>query len=61
MDGLSILAGLGSRGFALAPLLSDNVAALALGRPSPLAKSQQLLVDPERPSLAGRQGSSAPA
>ena len=34
--GLSVLGGLGSRGFTLAPLLADHVAALALGAPSPL-------------------------
>jgi len=34
--GLFVLGGLGSRGFTLAPLLADHVAALALGAPSPL-------------------------
>jgi tRNA 5-methylaminomethyl-2-thiouridine biosynthesis bifunctional protein len=61
VDGLLVLTGLGSRGFALAPLLADHVVSLALGRPSPLAKSHQALVDPKRPSLSGRPGSPAPA
>jgi tRNA 5-methylaminomethyl-2-thiouridine biosynthesis bifunctional protein len=51
MDGLFVLTGLGSRGFSLAPLLADHVAALALCRPSPLAASQARLVDPGRESL----------
>ena len=35
-DGLFVLTGLGSRGFTLAPLLAEHVAALALDAPSPL-------------------------
>lgn len=35
-EGLSVLTGLGSRGFCLAPLLGEHVAALATGAPSPL-------------------------
>lgn len=35
-EGLFVLTGFGSRGFALAPLLAEHVAALALGAPSPL-------------------------
>jgi tRNA 5-methylaminomethyl-2-thiouridine biosynthesis bifunctional protein len=46
--GLYLLTGLGSRGFSLAPLLADHVAALALGAPSPLPQAQAALVDPGR-------------
>jgi tRNA 5-methylaminomethyl-2-thiouridine biosynthesis bifunctional protein len=46
--GLFVLAGLGGRGFTLAPLLADHVAALALARPSPLLRPQARLVDPLR-------------
>jgi tRNA 5-methylaminomethyl-2-thiouridine biosynthesis bifunctional protein len=35
-SGLHLLGGLGSRGFCTAPLLAENVAAEALGAPSPL-------------------------
>ncbi len=59
MDGLFVLTGLGSRGFALAPLLADHVAALALGRPSPLPRSLAALVDPAR--FAARRASRKPA
>jgi tRNA 5-methylaminomethyl-2-thiouridine biosynthesis bifunctional protein len=34
--GLMVLTGLGGRGFTLAPLLAEHIAALALGAPSPL-------------------------
>jgi tRNA 5-methylaminomethyl-2-thiouridine biosynthesis bifunctional protein len=37
-DGLYILAGLGARGFTLAPLLAEHVAAETLGAPSPLQR-----------------------
>ena len=46
--GLFILSGLGSRGFALAPLLAEHIAALALGAPSPLRQDLAQLVDPGR-------------
>jgi tRNA 5-methylaminomethyl-2-thiouridine biosynthesis bifunctional protein len=46
--GLFVLSGFGSRGFALAPLLAEHVAALALGAPSPLPAMMQALVDPRR-------------
>jgi tRNA 5-methylaminomethyl-2-thiouridine biosynthesis bifunctional protein len=46
--GLFVLTGLGSRGFTLAPLLAEHVAALALGRPSPLPALLAELVDPAR-------------
>jgi tRNA 5-methylaminomethyl-2-thiouridine biosynthesis bifunctional protein len=46
--GLFLLTGLGSRGFTLAPLLAEHVAALALGLPSPLPGPLADLVDPGR-------------
>jgi tRNA 5-methylaminomethyl-2-thiouridine biosynthesis bifunctional protein len=46
--GLFVLSGLGSRGFCLAPLLAEHVAALALGVPSPLPRDIAALVDPGR-------------
>ncbi|HEY5105989.1 MAG TPA: FAD-dependent 5-carboxymethylaminomethyl-2-thiouridine(34) oxidoreductase MnmC [Caulobacteraceae bacterium] len=46
--GMFVLAGLGSRGFALAPLLAEHVAALALDAPSPLPSHLATLVDPGR-------------
>lgn len=46
--GLFVLSGLGSRGFTLAPLLGDHVAALALAAPSPLPAALAALVDPAR-------------
>ena len=46
--GLFILTGLGSRGYCLAPLLAEHVAALALGAPSPLPRDLAALVDPAR-------------
>jgi tRNA 5-methylaminomethyl-2-thiouridine biosynthesis bifunctional protein len=45
---LYVLSGLGSRGFTLAPLLAEHVAAGALSRPSPLARTLGDLVDPAR-------------
>ncbi|EKY30300.1 hypothetical protein HMPREF0185_00508, partial [Brevundimonas diminuta 470-4] len=35
--GLFVLTGMGSRGFCVAPLLGEHLAALAMGRPSPLS------------------------
>ncbi|MDO9247213.1 MAG: tRNA (5-methylaminomethyl-2-thiouridine)(34)-methyltransferase MnmD [Phenylobacterium sp.] len=56
-DGLFLLGGLGSRGFCLAPLLAEHVAALILGAPSPLPKGVSELVDPARFLLrAARRG-----
>ena len=52
--GLFVLAGLGSRGFTLAPLLAEHVAALVLRRPSPLPADLAALVDPRRRSLLPR-------
>jgi tRNA 5-methylaminomethyl-2-thiouridine biosynthesis bifunctional protein len=46
--GLFLLGGFGSRGFAVAPLLGEHVAALALGAPSPLPTPLAELVDPSR-------------
>jgi tRNA 5-methylaminomethyl-2-thiouridine biosynthesis bifunctional protein len=46
--GLFLLGGFGSRGFAMAPLLGEHVAALALGAPSPLPAPLAELVDPSR-------------
>ncbi|KQS53664.1 FAD-dependent cmnm(5)s(2)U34 oxidoreductase [Brevundimonas sp. Leaf363] len=46
--GLFVLSGLGSRGFALAPLLGEHVAALVMGAPSPLPKRLAAVVGPER-------------
>jgi tRNA 5-methylaminomethyl-2-thiouridine biosynthesis bifunctional protein len=47
-DGLSVLTGLGSRGFSFAPLLAEHVAAEALGAPSPLPAPLARLVAPGR-------------
>lgn len=47
-DGIHVLTGFGSRGFSLAPLLAEHVAAQALGAPSPLPAAAQALVDPAR-------------
>jgi tRNA 5-methylaminomethyl-2-thiouridine biosynthesis bifunctional protein len=46
--GLFALTGFGSRGFSLAPLLAEHVAALALGAPSPLSADLAALVEPGR-------------
>ena len=53
--GLWVLAGFGARGFTLAPLLAEHVAALALGAPSPLPRSQAELVDPGRFAARARR------
>ncbi len=52
-EGLFVLGGLGSRGFCVAPLLADHVAALALGAPSPLPVDLAARVDPLRNATAG--------
>ena len=36
-----MMAGLGARGFTFAPLLADLIVSQALGRPLPLARSEQ--------------------
>jgi tRNA 5-methylaminomethyl-2-thiouridine biosynthesis bifunctional protein len=46
--GLYVLSGLGGRGFSLAPLLAEAVAAQALNAPSPLPHNLEKRVDPER-------------
>lgn len=56
--GVFVLTGFGSRGFSLAPLLAEHVAALALGAPSPLPAPLADLVDPDRfRRRAARRGS----
>ncbi len=47
-DGLFVLAGLGSRGFCLAPLLAEHVVAEILATPSPLPRELSRLVRPCR-------------
>lgn len=47
-DRLFVLTGLGSRGFVIAPLLAEHLAAQALGAPSPLPRGLAELVDPGR-------------
>ena len=54
--GVFALTGFGSRGFAMAPLLAEHVAALALGAPSPLAAAAQDLVAPSRFAKRRRSG-----
>ena len=57
--GLFVLTGFGSRGFCLAPLLAEHVAAQAAGAPSPLPWPLAALVDPARFSArAARRGGS---
>ncbi len=46
--GLFILGGLGARGFTLAPLLAEHLAALPVGAPSPLPHGLGTLVTPAR-------------
>ncbi|MDO8902486.1 MAG: FAD-dependent 5-carboxymethylaminomethyl-2-thiouridine(34) oxidoreductase MnmC [Phenylobacterium sp.] len=47
-NGVYVLGGLGSRGFCLAPLLAEHVAAAITGVPSPLPADMAALVDPDR-------------
>ena len=56
-DGLFALGAFGGRGFALAPLLAEHVAALIAGTPSPMTAAMARLVTPTR--FAPRAGSSA--
>ena len=51
--GLFALGGLGSRGFCVAPLLAEHVAAIAAGAPSPLPAGLAARVDPQRFVIAG--------
>lgn len=53
-DGLFILGGLGSRGFAAAPLLAEHVASLIAGTPSPLPQALARRVAPDRPGRLKR-------
>ena len=48
LDSVYALTGFGSRGFSLAPLLAEHVAALALGAPSPISAAAADLVAPDR-------------
>lgn len=58
-DGVYVLSGFGSRGFSLAPLLAEHVAALALGAPSPISPGAAALVAPDRfARRAARRGRS---
>jgi tRNA 5-methylaminomethyl-2-thiouridine biosynthesis bifunctional protein len=45
---VAVLAGFGARGFTLAPLLAEHVAAGLMGAPSPLSAALAALVDPLR-------------
>ena len=47
-EGLYVLGGLGGRGFTLAPVLAEHVAALIAGSPSPLPLALQAAVSPGR-------------
>ncbi|WP_312164883.1 tRNA (5-methylaminomethyl-2-thiouridine)(34)-methyltransferase MnmD [Phenylobacterium sp.] len=59
LAGVHVLAGLGSRGFCLAPLLAEHVAAQVLGAPSPLPAPLAELVAPDRfRKRAARKGHS---
>lgn len=49
--GLFVLSGLGSRGFCLAPLLAEHLAALILDRPSPLPAAVAERLSPGRATL----------
>jgi tRNA 5-methylaminomethyl-2-thiouridine biosynthesis bifunctional protein len=56
--GLFVLSGFGARGFTLAPLLAEHVAALAMRAPSPLPRPLAEIVDPARfARRAARRGS----
>ncbi len=54
MDGVYVLAGLGGRGFTLAPILAEQVAAMALGLGGPLPKRLVEAVSPSRAERAKR-------
>jgi tRNA 5-methylaminomethyl-2-thiouridine biosynthesis bifunctional protein len=55
--GLFVLGGLASRGYALAPLLAEHVAAEVVGAPSPLPANLARMVDPGRFLTAERRAS----
>lgn len=50
-EGLYVLGGLGSRGFCIAPLMAEHLAAMILGRPSPLPLDLAARVSPDRPTI----------
>lgn len=54
-EGLFVLSGLGGRGFSLAPILAEQVAAQVLGLGGPLPLSLAHLVDPARPIMRENQ------
>jgi tRNA 5-methylaminomethyl-2-thiouridine biosynthesis bifunctional protein len=57
-DGLFVLGGFGARGFTLAPLLAEHLAAEIAGAPSPLSRPLAQVVDPARfAQRAARRGS----
>jgi len=56
-SGLFVLGGLGGRGFCLAPLLAEHLAARILALPSPLPRTLSALVEPAR--FSSRAGSGA--
>ena len=61
-DGLFVLSGFGGRGFCVAPLLADHLAATLLGYPSPLPADLAGAIDPARfRRRAERRTSPSPA
>lgn len=62
MPGVFVLGGLGGRGFTLAPLLAEHLAAMITGAPSPLPRDLVHLVAPERYAAhqKGRRDRDAP-
>ena len=56
--GVWVLGALGGRGFTLAPLLAEHVAAQIAGAPSPLVADLAAAVDPARRTLHSRSSSS---
>ncbi|SDQ81116.1 FAD-dependent 5-carboxymethylaminomethyl-2-thiouridine(34) oxidoreductase MnmC [Brevundimonas sp. 374] len=50
-DGLYVLGGLGSRGFCVAPLLGEHIAALVLDQPSPLPRDLAARVSARRSAV----------
>lgn len=50
-EGLHVLGGLGSRGFCIAPLLAEHLAAQLAGRPSPLPAALAKRVAPDRGAM----------
>lgn len=58
--GVFVLAGLGGRGFTLAPLLAEDIAARALGAPSPLPTPLAAQIEPGH-SASAPKGAGSPA